>query len=161
MKTYGGWRYSSTSLYLSAKWRWVVSFTPRRALPQGKELWYPLGMRLSGTQSRSGRCTEEKNLASAGIRTPAVAIPTELSRLPLFFCYILHSPLHYSFTIFFDFVGSIVIFRFCFRFSSSCVLNGLEYVSFKSCLDTLPISIYNLYLQVIMFLDIAHRLVSN
>jgi hypothetical protein len=32
------------------------------ALPPGKEPWYPLDRRLSGRQSRSGRCGEEKNL---------------------------------------------------------------------------------------------------
>jgi hypothetical protein len=31
------------------------------ALPQGKSLWYPLDRRLGGTQSRSGRGSEEKN----------------------------------------------------------------------------------------------------
>jgi hypothetical protein len=43
------------------------------ALPPGKELQVPLDRRLSGPQSRSGRCGAEKNLAPAENRTPAVA----------------------------------------------------------------------------------------
>jgi hypothetical protein len=100
----GEWRYSSTIHHLSTRWRWVVSLTPRRALSPGKEPWYPLCTRLSGPQSRSGRCAEEKNFAPAGIRTPAVqpvTIPIELSRLFLFIYYILYSSLPYSFPIFF------------------------------------------------------------
>jgi hypothetical protein len=37
----------------------VVSFTPRPLYPQGKSSWYPLGRRLGGPQSRSGRGGEE------------------------------------------------------------------------------------------------------
>jgi hypothetical protein len=49
--------------------------------------WYPLYMRQSGPQSRSGRC-EEKNLALPGIEPwssspQLVTLPTELSRLIL------------------------------------------------------------------------------
>jgi hypothetical protein len=43
-----------------------------------------LDRRLDGPQSQSGRFGEEKNVAPAGIKTPAVQpvpIPTELSRL--------------------------------------------------------------------------------
>jgi hypothetical protein len=36
MKTYGGWRYSSTILELDTRWRWVVSFTPRLLYSRGK-----------------------------------------------------------------------------------------------------------------------------
>jgi hypothetical protein len=32
----------------------VVSFTPRPLYLQGKSLWYPLDLRLGGSQSRSG-----------------------------------------------------------------------------------------------------------
>jgi hypothetical protein len=39
----------------------MVSFTPRPLYTQGKSLWYPVGRRLSGPQSRSGRGGEEKN----------------------------------------------------------------------------------------------------
>jgi hypothetical protein len=42
------------------------------ALPLAKEPWYPLDRRLGESQSRSGRCGEEKNLAPAGNRIPAV-----------------------------------------------------------------------------------------
>jgi hypothetical protein len=54
-------------------------------LPQGNRLWYPLDKKLGGPQSQSGRCGQEKNLASAGNRTPAVqpvAIPSEPKTLP-------------------------------------------------------------------------------
>jgi hypothetical protein len=52
------------------------------ALPAGEiGPRYPLDMRLGGPQSRSGRYGGNKNLAPAGNPTPAVAIPTELSRL--------------------------------------------------------------------------------
>jgi hypothetical protein len=42
------------------------------ALTRGEEPRYPLDRWPGGPQSRSGRCAEEKNLASAGNRTPAV-----------------------------------------------------------------------------------------
>jgi hypothetical protein len=53
------------------------------ALSTGKEPWYPLGKRLFGPQSRSGRCGVERKLALLGIEprpsTPQpVATPTEL-----------------------------------------------------------------------------------
>jgi hypothetical protein len=44
-----------------ARWRWVVTFTPRPLYPQGKSPWYPSDGRLGGPQSRSGRGGEEKN----------------------------------------------------------------------------------------------------
>jgi hypothetical protein len=47
--------------YLGARWRWVVSFTPRPLYPQGKNPRYPLDKRLGGPQSRSGRGGSEKN----------------------------------------------------------------------------------------------------
>jgi hypothetical protein len=50
----------------------VFSFTPRPLYPWGKSPRYPLDMRLGGLESRSGRCGEEKHLAPAGNRTPAV-----------------------------------------------------------------------------------------
>jgi hypothetical protein len=79
--TYGEWRYSSIILYLDTR-RWVVSFTPR-----GSIIRYPLCRRLDGSQIRSGRYEEDKNLLSlSGIepRLPGrparslVAIPTVL-----------------------------------------------------------------------------------
>jgi hypothetical protein len=42
------------------------------ALPLGIETRYPLDTRLGGSQSRSGRCGGEKNLAPAGNRTRAL-----------------------------------------------------------------------------------------
>jgi hypothetical protein len=74
------WRYSSTLLDIGTRRRWVVNF------PKGKSLRYPRDRRPRGPQSRSGRCGEEKILAPAGTRTPAVQpasrrYMTELSRL--------------------------------------------------------------------------------
>jgi hypothetical protein len=40
-------------------------------LPPGKEPHYSLGRRLGGPQSRYGDYWEEKDIAPAGIRTPA------------------------------------------------------------------------------------------
>jgi hypothetical protein len=62
------------------------------ALPPGKDPWYPLGRRLGGTQSRSGRGDEEKNSQPLPAMQPwipdrqarsLVAIPTELSLIDL------------------------------------------------------------------------------
>jgi hypothetical protein len=44
-------------------------FTPGENLP-----WYSLDRRLGGPQGRSGRCGEEKNVASVGNRIPAVQL---------------------------------------------------------------------------------------
>jgi hypothetical protein len=60
---------------LGTRWRWVVSFAPRPLYPQGKSPWYPLDRRLSGPQSRSGRCGLEKNSQprrESNPRTPIV-----------------------------------------------------------------------------------------
>jgi hypothetical protein len=48
---------------MKAYWgmEWVVSSTPRPLYPQEKSPWYPLGRRLGGSQSLSGRGGEEKN----------------------------------------------------------------------------------------------------
>jgi hypothetical protein len=46
---------------LSTRRIWEVSFTPRPLYPRRKIPQYPLGRRLSGPQSRSGRGGEEKN----------------------------------------------------------------------------------------------------
>jgi hypothetical protein len=46
----------------------VVSFTPRALYPQGKSPWYPVGRRLGGPQSRSGRAGEDKNSHSQQIK---------------------------------------------------------------------------------------------
>jgi hypothetical protein len=55
MKTCREWRYSSTFLDLSTRWRWVVSFTLRGNSPR-----YPLDRRLGGPLSRSGRNVKRK-----------------------------------------------------------------------------------------------------
>jgi hypothetical protein len=68
----GEWRYSSNILDLGTRWRRVVSFTPRPLYPRGKSRQYLLDRRLGGSQSRSGRCGEEKNLAPARNKTPAI-----------------------------------------------------------------------------------------
>jgi hypothetical protein len=44
----GGWRYSSTILDLSTRWRWVVSFTPLPLYPRGNSPRYPLDRRVGG-----------------------------------------------------------------------------------------------------------------
>jgi hypothetical protein len=46
---------------LVARWRWVVSFTPRRLYPRGENRRYPLVRRLGGPQSQFGRGGKEKN----------------------------------------------------------------------------------------------------
>jgi hypothetical protein len=74
-------------LYLGISWRWMVSFMPRPLFPQRKSPWYPLDRRLSGRQSRCGRCSEEKNSQLMRSLEPLIIQPvgqrciTELSRL--------------------------------------------------------------------------------
>jgi hypothetical protein len=53
---------SSTIPDLGISSRRVVSFTPMSVWPWGNIPRYPLNRRLSGTQSRSGRCALEKNI---------------------------------------------------------------------------------------------------
>jgi hypothetical protein len=78
----GEWRYSSTILDLSTKWRWVVSFTPRPLYPRGNRPQYPLNRRLGEPQSRSGRCAIEKNfLPVLGIEPGRPACIPSLYRL--------------------------------------------------------------------------------
>jgi hypothetical protein len=62
MKTYWGWRYSSTHSLTSALdgGEWSTS-RPGRFTPRERAPWYPLDSRLGGPQSRSGRGGEEKN----------------------------------------------------------------------------------------------------
>jgi len=47
------------------------------ALPQGKNLWYPLFRRLSGPQSRVGRGGEEKILC---VNYVSIALNSEIQR---------------------------------------------------------------------------------
>jgi hypothetical protein len=55
-----------------APWRRMVSFWPRPYYPWVKRPRYPFNRWLSGPQSRSGRCGEEKNFSPAGNRIPVV-----------------------------------------------------------------------------------------
>jgi len=48
-------------LHLGARWRWVVSFTPRPLYPRGKSPLYAFNRRLGGPQSWSEHSGEEKN----------------------------------------------------------------------------------------------------
>jgi hypothetical protein len=61
MKTYW-WSGDTTPhiLNLGARWRWVVSFTPRPALPTGERNIDPLDRRLGGPQNRFGRVVRIK-----------------------------------------------------------------------------------------------------
>jgi hypothetical protein len=60
----GEWITSPLILNLCARWKWVVSFTPRTLYLWGKSLRYLLSTRQGGPQRRSGRFEEEKNLLS-------------------------------------------------------------------------------------------------
>jgi hypothetical protein len=74
-------------LDLGTRWRWVVGFTPRAALPTGKEPLVPVSRRLGGLQSRSGRDGEEKvSQPLPGLESPIIQpvvqrCTTEISRL--------------------------------------------------------------------------------
>jgi hypothetical protein len=61
----GKWRYSSTILGLTSRWRWVVGFMFQLLYPWGKSPWYSLNRMLGEPQSRSGCYGEEKNLVPA------------------------------------------------------------------------------------------------
>jgi hypothetical protein len=63
------WRYGSTILSFGIKWRRMVSFTFRPLYPRENRARYPLDKRFGGPQR--GLDVVEKNLASAGIRSPA------------------------------------------------------------------------------------------
>jgi hypothetical protein len=56
----GEWRYSSTILDFSTKWRWVVGFMFLMLYPRGKSLRYQLARSLDGPQHQSGYCGDEK-----------------------------------------------------------------------------------------------------
>jgi hypothetical protein len=77
----GYWGYSSTSLDIGSRWRWMISFTPRVLYSRKMNPRYPYRM-LVGHRSRF---REEKNLMFLPGRNPAVqliTILTELSLLP-------------------------------------------------------------------------------
>jgi hypothetical protein len=58
----GEWRYSSTSLDPGTRRRLVDSFSPRPSYTEEKSPRHPLDRRLSGLQSQSGGCGEDKNV---------------------------------------------------------------------------------------------------
>jgi hypothetical protein len=61
--------------YLSTRWRWVVSFTPRPLYYMGKSPWYLLDRRLGGPQSRYGRgCEEKKSQLLSGDEPPIIQL---------------------------------------------------------------------------------------
>jgi hypothetical protein len=64
----GEWKYNSTILELGTSWSSVGRFTPRSLYSQGKYAGSLLDWRLVGSQSRSGRCTEDKNFSLSGAR---------------------------------------------------------------------------------------------
>jgi hypothetical protein len=80
------WRYSSTILNLSARWRWVVSFTFLPLYLWGNSFWYPFNRSLVGPQRLSGRYREEEKPypnRESKLGRPAVSTPTEISKLLL------------------------------------------------------------------------------
>jgi hypothetical protein len=82
---YGSGGIAPSILDLGARWRCVVSFTPRPLYSQGKRPWYPLDRRLGRPQSRSGRGGEEKKSLTLPVLEPLIMKPvaqrytTELS----------------------------------------------------------------------------------
>jgi hypothetical protein len=87
----GEWRYSSTILDLNTGWRWVVSFTLKPLYTWGISPCYPLGRRVGGPQSWSGRCEVEKNLLPlSGIEPrPSSPYPVAIVHKRTVFCYLL------------------------------------------------------------------------
>jgi hypothetical protein len=85
MKTYGG--IDPRILVLGISCRRMGRFTSLPLYLRRKSPLYLLDGRLDGTQSRSGRCKEEKILAPTETRTPTsslpIATPIALSRLLL------------------------------------------------------------------------------
>jgi hypothetical protein len=101
MKTcgWGDWKYSSTILDLGIRWRWVVSFTPRRLYSRGQSPWCVLDRRFGGSQSRFGRCGERKILYSCresnpGLPacSPSLYVQTEIWKKQLGFATLLYLP---------------------------------------------------------------------
>jgi hypothetical protein len=72
VKTYGEWRYRSTTLTLCTRWMSVASFTPRPVYPRGESSRNPLDRRLGGPQSRSGSCGVKKSFSPPGNRNLVV-----------------------------------------------------------------------------------------
>jgi hypothetical protein len=78
------WKNSITIFDLGTRWRLVSSFTTRPLYLPGKEHRYLLHKMLDESQSWTGHCGVEKNVAIAGNRTrsvePAEPVATELPR---------------------------------------------------------------------------------
>jgi hypothetical protein len=53
----GEWRYNSTILDPSARWKLLLNFTLRAFCPQGKSHRWPLGRKLCGAKRRPGQVT--------------------------------------------------------------------------------------------------------
>jgi hypothetical protein len=72
----GEWRYSSTILDLSVRWRWLVSFTPQPLYPRGNSPRYSLDRNLGEPQSRSGLSFpyQESNPGSSVIKPVALSL---------------------------------------------------------------------------------------
>jgi hypothetical protein len=171
----GEWRYSSTILDLGTRWRWAISFTPRMLYPRGNCPRYPLDRRLSGPQSRSGRCGEERNLPPVVSRTPAVQpvarhhadwaiLTSKLSKSSLINnTYVLHQIRRYFnilksyFTIF---VWAYMSFWFLDVFKGTCH-NNLQpkgSISQRIFSSTVNIYIWEMYIMVYWFLDHSGKL---
>jgi hypothetical protein len=72
MKAIGGGGIAPLLTTALDRGEWSASLQ-RLLYPQGKSARYPLDKRLSGPQSRSGHCGEEKNLLPPpGNRTPVI-----------------------------------------------------------------------------------------
>jgi hypothetical protein len=84
-----GWKFSSTILKLSTRWRGVTSFTLLLLYSQEQCPLYPIYCRLGGSQSWSESYGEENFLTLLGLESRLlsrrasnlVAILTEISRL--------------------------------------------------------------------------------
>jgi hypothetical protein len=78
----GEWRYSSVILDFGTRWKWVVSFRSRPLYLGGNGPMKPLGRRLVGPQTRSGRRGEEDKSCYAGNQNPGrPALSPSLYRL--------------------------------------------------------------------------------
>jgi hypothetical protein len=72
------WRYGSTFLDLGARWRCMISFTPRSFYSRRNSLPYPMDRRLGGPQGRSGHCRKEKRCTTRKRRYIYWAIQTSI-----------------------------------------------------------------------------------
>jgi len=85
------WRYSSTILNLSTRWRRVVNLTSQPLYPWEKSPQHPLNRRLGGLQSQSGHFLEEINQFSWWGSNPGFLPVKILFRLKLVeACFVIH-----------------------------------------------------------------------